>query len=212
TSIGSKCNIFTGAVIGSITQDLKFKGDKSFVKIGDNNTIREYTTVNRGTQRNSVTKIGNNNMIMAYTHIAHDCHIGSSVIIANCGTLAGYVTIEDRAILGGLVGVHQFVRIGALAIIGGCSKVVKHIPPYSMSDGHPAKVYGLNTIGLRRAGISGNSRAKLRYAFRILINSGLSLPHALKKIDKTVPSCKEVKNLVHFLKTVKADTQRGACK
>jgi UDP-N-acetylglucosamine acyltransferase len=212
-AIGKNCEIFTGAVIGEITQDLKFRGERSFVEIGDNNKIREYVTINRGTHKDSITKIGNNNLIMAYAHIAHDCTIGDNVVIANNGTLAGYVTIEDKVILGGLAAVHQFVRIGTLAIIGGCSKVVKHIPPYAMADGHPAKIYGLNMIGLQRAGIPPSSKAILKRAFRILFNSSLSLPSALKEISKTLPSSnKELKNLVHFLKTVKSDTQRGVCK
>jgi len=212
TTIGRKCSIFTGAVIGAVTQDLKFKGERSFVKIGNNNTIREYVTINRATNKDSATRIGDNNLIMAYTHIAHDCRIGNNVIIANAGTFAGYVTIEDNAIIGGMVGIHQFVNIGALAIIGGCSKVVKHVPPYSMVDGHPAKNYGLNVIGLKRAGISQKARMSLRRAFKILFNSGLSLPHALKEVEQTLPKSKEIRNLVHFLKTVKSDTKRGVCK
>ena len=159
TSLGKNCRIFSGAVVGSVSQDLKFKGRRSFVKIGDNNTIREYATINRGTRQDSVTSIGNDNLIMSYAHIAHDCLIGNKVIIAHCGTLAGYVTIEDAVIVGGLVGIHQFVRIGTLAIIGGCSKVVEHIPPYAMADGHPTKIYGLNTIGLNRNGISKSAKS-----------------------------------------------------
>ncbi len=212
TTIGDNCKIFTGAAIGAITQDLKFKGERSFVKIGNNNTIREYVTINRATNKDAATLVGNNNLIMAYTHIAHDCKIGNNVIIANAGTFAGYVTIEDNAIIGGMVGIHQFVNIGTLAIIGGCSKVVKHVPPYSMVDGHPAKNYGLNVIGLKRAGISQKAKASLRRAFKILFNSGLSLPHALERVADTAPLTKETKHLVKFLTTVKADTKRGVCR
>lgn len=212
TVIGKNCKIFTGAVIGSVPQDLKFKGDKSYVEIGNANTIREYVTINRGTFKDSTTKIGNNNLIMAYSHIAHDCRIGNNVVIANAGTLAGHVTIEDSVVMGGLVGVHQFVNIGELSIIGGCSKVVKHIPPYAMADGRPTNIYGLNIVGLKRAGIPNKSRMALRRAFKILFNSGLSLPHALKEIEDTAASTKEIKHLAHFLKTVKADTKRGVCR
>ncbi|MEI8176662.1 MAG: acyl-ACP--UDP-N-acetylglucosamine O-acyltransferase [Candidatus Omnitrophota bacterium] len=212
TTIGKKCHLFPSAVIGAATQDLKYKGGESFVDIGDENIIREFVTVNRGTDQKSVTRIGNNNLIMAYAHIAHDCVIGNNVIIANGGTLAGYVTLEDKVIIGGLSGIHQFVRIGTLAIIGGCSKVVKHIPPYAMADGHPTKVYGLNIIGLTRAGVSSATKTQLKRAFKILFNSGLSLPHALKEIDDTVKSVKEIKILTTFLKTVKADTKRGVCR
>jgi len=211
-TIGKKCRIFAGAVIGNITQDLKFKGGRSFVKIGNNNIIREFVTIHRGTNKDSVTRIGNNNLIMAYTHVAHDCRIGNNVVIANAVTMAGYVTIEDYAIIGGMVGIHQFVHIGTLSIIGGCSKVVKHIPPYAMADGHPAKVYGLNVIGLQRAGISKTSRAQLKGAFKVLFNSGLALPHAIQEIESTLPASKEQKTLVRFLKTVRQDTKRGVCR
>lgn len=212
TTIGRKCNIFTAAVIGNISQDLKFKGERSFVKIGDNNSIREFVTINRGTNKDSTTKIGDNNLIMAYTHIAHDCQIGNRVVIANAATMAGYVVIEDSVILGGMVGIHQFVNVGTMSIVGGCSKVVKHIPPYAMADGRPTKIYGLNIIGLTRAEISQKARASLRQAFKILFKSGFSLPHALREIEKTISPTKETKHLVHFLKTVKTDTKRGVCR
>lgn len=212
TAIGRNCNIFSSAVIGGIPQDLKFKGKRSFVRIGDNSTIREFVTINRATGEDSATTIGNNNLIMAYTHIAHDCKIGNSVVIANACTFAGHITVEDNAIIGGMVGIHQFVHIGALAIIGGCSKVVKHIPPYATADGHPTKIYGLNVIGLNRAGISGESKAMLKRAFKILFNSGLSFPHALLEIEKTMPPFNELKHLIHFLKTVNAGTKRGVCR
>ncbi len=212
TTIGKNCKIFTGAAIGGISQDLKFKGERSFVKIGNNNTIREFVTINRATKKDSATQIGDDNLIMAYTHIAHDCKIGNKDVIANGVTMAGHVTIEDRVILGGLVGIHQFVHIGTMSIIGGCSKVVKHIPPYAMADGHPARIYGLNIIGLNRTGISAKSKANLKHAFRILFNSGLSLPHALKEIQNAIPPSKEIRILAHFLRTVKTDTSRGVCR
>ncbi len=212
TTIGKNCRVHTGAVIGSVPQDLKFKGERSFVEIGDNNSIREYVTINRSTTKDAATRIGNDNLIMAYTHIAHDCKIGNNVIIANACTFAGHVTIEDNATLGGMVGIHQFVNIGTLAIVGGCSKVVKHIPPYAMADGHPTRIYGLNVVGLRRAGVSSEARKNLKRAFKILFGSGLSLPHALKKAEGALPQSKEIKHLINFLKTVKADTKRGVCR
>lgn len=211
-AIGKNCNVHAGAVIGGLTQDLKFKGDRSFVEIGDNNSIREYVTINRSTTKDAATRIGDNNLIMAYTHIAHDCKIGNNVIIANAGTFAGHVIIEDNAVIGGMVGIHQFVNVGAFAIIGGCSKVVKHIPPYAMADGHPTRIYGLNVVGLKRAGISAETRKNLKHAFKILFGSGLSLPHALKEAEDTLPQSKEIKYLINFLKTVKADTKRGVCR
>lgn len=205
TTIGKNCEIFTGAVIGSPPQDLKYKGEKSFLEIGDNNIIREYCTFNPGTQEGSKTIVGNNNLFMAYSHIAHDCRVGSGCIIANNGTLAGHVTVEDKAVVGGLVAVHQFVRIGVLSIIGGCSKVVQDIPPYSTCDGHPARVYGLNLIGLRRNNISRESMHQLNHAFKILFNSGLSLKHAIEKLKKEITPCNECAYLIDFIK----NSQRG---
>jgi len=199
TTIGKNNRIFTGAVIGSITQDLKYKGEKSYVRIGDNNIIREYVTVNMGTAKNSSTVVGNNVLLMAYSHVAHDCIIKDGAIIANCGTFAGYVTVEEKAVIGGLTGIHQFVRVGRLAIIGGCSKVVQDVAPYSNCDGHPLKIYGLNTVGLERAGVPQESRALLKKAFKVLFNSGLTVPNALKKIKSDVSPCPEVNYLIEFV-------------
>ena len=201
TTIGRDCHVFYGAVIGSITQDKKFEGKKSFLEIGDNNIIREYVTINRGTEENSRTRIGNDNLLMAYTHIAHDCQIGNGVIIANCGTLAGHVAVEDKVIIGGLAGTHQFVRIGELSIIGGCSKVVQDIVPYSMSDGHPAKIYGVNSIGLERADLPDEARESLKKAFKILFSMKLNTKSALSKIEKELPPSKEISKLVNFIKS-----------
>jgi UDP-N-acetylglucosamine acyltransferase len=205
TSIGSGCQIFTGAVIGSRPQDLKYKGEKSFLEIGENNIIREYCTFNPGTEEGSKTIVGNNNLFMAYSHIAHDCKVGNNCVIANNGTLAGYVTIEDKAIIGGLVAIHQFVRVGTLSIIGGCSKVVQDIPPYSTCDGHPARVYGLNLVGLRRNGISKETIEELNRVFKLLFNSGLTKTHALERIKKEIRSSQEISYLVDFVK----NSQRG---
>jgi len=201
TTIGKYCEIFTGAIIGSRPQDLKYKGEKSFLEIGDHNIIREYCTFNPGTTEGGITKIGNNNLFMAYSHVAHDCLIGNDCIIANNGTLAGHVTIEDKAIVGGLVAIHQFVRVGTLSIIGGCSKVVQDIPPYSTCDGHPARVYSLNLVGLRRNNISKEAIKQLGLAFKILFNEGLSIKHALEKINQEIkPLSKEVEHLINFIK------------
>ncbi|MCQ9207787.1 MAG: acyl-ACP--UDP-N-acetylglucosamine O-acyltransferase [Omnitrophica bacterium] len=208
STIGENCQIFTGAVIGSVPQDSKYKGEKTGLTIGDNNIIREYVTINLGTTASGKTEIGNNNLIMAYAHIAHDCLIGNNTIIANVGTLAGHIVIEDKVILGGLAAVHQFVRIGTLAIVGGCSKVIQDIPPYSMCDGHPARVRSLNKVGLERAGISKDTKSNLKTAFTILFNSGLTIPHALKKVEQEVPASPEVTHLVNFIK----HSQRGVCR
>lgn len=205
TTIGKNCQVFTGAVIGSRPQDLKYKGEEVFLDIGDGNIIREYCTFNPGTEKGSRTVIGNNNLFMAYSHIAHDCTVGNNCAIANNGTLAGHVTIEDRAVVGGLVAIHQFVRVGKLSIIGGCSKVVQDIPPFSTCDGHPARVYGLNLIGLRRQKAGADSISLLGRAFKILFNEGLTTKHSLEKIEKELKPCQEISYLIGFIK----NSQRG---
>lgn len=201
TAIGKNCEIFTGAVLGSRPQDLKFKGEKVFLEIGDNNIIREYCTLNPGTQEGGKTIIGGNNLLMAYSHIAHDCKVGNGCVLANNSTLAGHVNIEDKAVIGGIVAIHQFVRIGMLSIIGGCSKVVQDIPPYSTCDGHPARVYGLNLIGLRRKGVSGDSIKQIGRAFKIFFNSGLSVKHSLERVEKELEKTEEIVYLVNFVKS-----------
>jgi len=208
TSIGKNCEFFTGAVIGSIPQDKKFKkGSNVTLEIGDNNVFREYVTANPGTGDGGKTKIGNNNLFMAYSHIAHDCVIGNSCVMANNGTLAGHVTLEDMAVIGGLSAVHQFVRLGKLSIIGGCSKVVQDVPPFSICDGHPARVYGLNSIGLKRAKVSLATLGTLRKAFKILFYSGLTKIHSLEQVKKGLSPCPELEHLVGFVKSSK----RGLC-
>lgn len=201
TTIGSNNKIFTGAVVGSIPQDLKYKGEKTFLVIGDNNVIREYATLNPGTKEGTSTTIGNNNELMAYSHIAHDCVLGNNIIIANNGTLAGHVVVEDKAVIGGLVAIHQFVRIGTLSIIGGCSKVVQDILPYSMTDGHPAKLYGINALGLRRAGVPLKTRNDLKKAMRIISDGEVSIPHAAELINKQInPKSEQINYLLEFIK------------
>ncbi len=210
TSIGQGCTIFTGAVIGSIPQDLKYKGAKSFLKIGNNNIIREYTTLNPGTDEGGVTSIGDGNLLMAYSHIAHDCKVGDSCIIANAGTLAGYVTLEDRVVIGGLTAIHQFVQVGKMAMVGGCSKVVQDIPPFSTCDGHPTRVYGLNLIGLRRSDVSRESQAALKQAFKVLFYSEMTFKNSADKVKEEVENFEEVQYLLDFIKNSKRGVCRGA--
>jgi len=209
TSIGKNCQIFTGAVIGSPPQDLKFKkGMKSFIKIGDNNVIREYVTINPGTGEGETTVIGNDNLLMAYSHVAHNCRIGNGVIMANVATLAGHVILEDKVVIGGLGGIHQFVRVGTLSIIGGCSKAAQDILPYYLYDGQRATPRGLNIIGLKRAGVSLEVRENLKKSFKLLLNSGLSIPNALKKIKEEVPPGKEIAHLLEFVRASKRGIAR----
>ncbi|OGW77514.1 MAG: acyl-[acyl-carrier-protein]--UDP-N-acetylglucosamine O-acyltransferase [Omnitrophica bacterium RIFCSPHIGHO2_02_FULL_49_9] len=208
TTIGKNNEIFTGAIVGSVTQDKKFDGGISLLKIGDGNKIREYSTINPGTSEGTETIIGDDNLIMAYAHIAHDCVIGNRTVIANAGTLGGHVVVEDQAIVGGLCGIHQFVRIGQLAIVGGNSKVVQDVPPFLMADGHPARAYGLNSVGLERANVPFEERQALKRAFKILFRSGLSTRTALSEIRSKLSSSPSVSALVTFVE--KSD--RGICK
>ena len=208
TTLGEDNEIFSGAIIGSITQDKKYKGGITYLKIGDRNKIREYVTINPGTEDETETVIGNDNLIMAYAHIAHNCMIGNDVIIANAGTLAGHVVVEDRAVIGGLCGVHQFVRIGHLAILGGSSKAVQDIPPYVLVDGHPAKAFGLNVVGMERAGVPQDERLILKRAFKVLFRSKLSIKSAILKLRQDFPPLAAIERLITFLE--KSD--RGICK
>jgi len=208
TTLGEGTRIFTGAVIGSAPQDLKYKGEKSFLKIGKNNTVREYVTMNSGTEEGTTTCVGDGNLFMAYSHVAHNCKVGNNCVIANAGTLAGHVTLEDKVVLGGFAGVHQFTRVGKMSIIGGCSKVVQDIPPFSTCDGNPARVYGLNLIGVRRAGMPQKAQAELKKAFKILFHSGLALKNGIAKVKKEIASIEEVEYLLNFLK----DSERGICR
>jgi len=209
TTIGCNCKIYTGAVIGSAPQDKKHTSDDNvFLNIGENNIIREYVTINPGTvEGGSKTVVGDNNLIMAYSHIAHDCIIGNNCVMANAATLGGHVTIEDGAMVGGLSAVHQFVRLGRLSIIGGCSKVVQDVPPFSTCDGHPAKVVNTNSVGLRRSGISQDSIRGIKKAFKLLFRSGLSKTSALASIAQEIESCPEIEHLIFFAKT----SERGLC-
>lgn len=199
TTIGSHCTIFPFASIGTQTQDLKFKGGTTFVEIGDHTTLREYVTVNSGTNEGDVTRVGSRCHIMAYSHIAHQCTIGNDVIMSNAGTLAGHVTVEDFTIIGGLCGIHQFVRMGRMCIIGGCSKTTQDIPPYMMADGNPARIHGLNSVGLQRRNVPEKAQRALKEAYKILYRQQLVTHKALDKIRAEITSCPEVEYLVTFI-------------
>ncbi|CQR70585.1 Acyl-[acyl-carrier-protein]--UDP-N-acetylglucosamine O-acyltransferase [Sporomusa ovata DSM 2662] len=208
TSIGKNCVIYPSASIGAEPQDLKFRGEKSYVFIGDNTKIREFATVNRATGEGEETRVGSNCLLMAYTHVAHNCIVGNHVIMSNAATLAGHVVVEDRAVIGGLAGVHQFVKIGRNAMIGGASKVVQDIPPFVIVDGHPAKVCGLNSVGIARAGVSTVARSNLKKAYKTLYRSGLSLPQAIAVMEQELEACEEVEHMLRFLR----NAERGICR
>jgi len=209
TKIGKNCRILAQSAIGTPPQYLEYKGEKTKVIIGENNIIREFVTINRGTKKgDGITKIGNNNFIMAYSHIAHDCWIGNGVTLANVATLAGHVTVEDYAILGGLVPVHQYARIGTHAMVGGGSRVPRDVVPYTLSAGNPLRVSGINTIGLKRHGFSNREISILKEAFRLIFRSKLNLSQAIERIENELEKTDSIKHLLEFLKTSK----RGICK
>jgi len=199
TELGSGCHIFPYAVVGNIPQDLKYKGDKSFLIIGDNNKIREFVTINPGTDEGSKTTIGSDNLIMAYSHVAHDCTVGDGNIFANSATLAGYVTVGNKTVIGGLVAIHQFCRLGDFSIIGGCSKVVQDMPPYAMCDGHPATICGLNLLGLKRAKFSSSTIRILKKAFKIIFFENHSATQSRELVQRDLPQLKELDYLFEFI-------------
>jgi UDP-N-acetylglucosamine acyltransferase len=208
TSIGRDCRIFQGASVGEEPQDLKFKGEKSYVFVGDRTTIRECATIHRATGEGEETRIGNDCLLMAYTHVAHNCVVGNGVIMSNAAMIAGHAVIEDRAVIGGMSGVHQFVKIGRNAMVGGASKIVQDVVPYTIVDGHPAKVVGLNSVGISRAGIPIDSRRNIKKAYKLLYRSGLSLAQAIEMIEQEVDSCEEVDHFLRFLR----NAERGICR
>jgi len=208
TTIGAGCNIFSFACIGSQTQDLKFRGGSSTVEIGERTTLREYVTVNSGTNEGEKTIVGAGCHIMAYSHIAHACRVGNGVIMANGATLAGDVLVEDQAVIGGLCGVHQFCRIGKMCMVGGCSKVVKDLPPFMIVDGNPSEVRGVNLIGLERRGVSEADRHVLKQAYRLLYRKDLSVSRALEEIRGTLEPCEVLNHLTGFIEA----SERGILK
>lgn len=202
TTIGPNCQIFPHAAIGAVPQSLKFKGEKSFVKIEKGTIIREFVTIHRGTEEGGgITEIGPENFLMAYTHIAHDCTTGRGVIFANAATLAGHITVGDFATIGGLVAIHQFVRIGDYAFIGGTSAIPKDIPPYVIASGDRAKLFGLNLVGLQRHNFSSDTIALLKKTYRILFRLGLTINEAIERINAEVEQIPEVVNFINFIKS-----------
>lgn len=203
TTIGSGTTIYPFACIGTKTQDLKFRGEKTFVKIGKNCDIREYVTINSSCEENSVVSLGDHCLIMANCHIAHNCTIGDRVIMGNNAALAGHVIVEDCAIISGLTGVHQFVRIGRHSMIGGMSRVGYDIPPYTIGAGIPFKFGGLNMIGLKRHGFPLKVRLELSKAFKLLYRSKLNLNDALARTEKELELLPEVKHWIQFCRESK---------
>jgi UDP-N-acetylglucosamine acyltransferase len=203
TTLGTDNRVFHGAVIGSVCQDLKYRGERTFVRIGDGTTIREFVTVNSATGEGESTIIGSNVLLMAYVHIAHNCHIGDNVILANAVNLAGHVHVHDFASIGGVTPVHQFVEIGEHAFVGGGSRIPQDVPPFVKVAGNPARVAGLNGIGLTRRGFTAEQRSLLKKAYVLLFRSGLNVSQALERIDAELPRTDEISMLVDFIRASK---------
>lgn len=211
TEIGARNQIFPGAAIGTESQDRKFDGSLNLVKIGDDNRIREYVTINRASYADGRTVIGNSNLLLAYVHIAHDCQIEDQVTIANAVSLGGHVHIESQATIGGGVGIHQFVHVGRLAMIGGMSRIDRDVPPYMLVEGNPSRVRALNQLGLKRAGLDSLDNEPLQSlekAFKVLYNSGLTLNQALEQLD-LLSDNEPVQHLRQFLQLSQAKGRRG---
>lgn len=198
TTIGEKTVVWPSASIGTKTQDLKFKGEKTYVIIGKECEIREFVTINSSTQENSIVEVGDHCLIMAYCHIAHNCRVGNHVIMSNNATLAGHVEVEDHAIIGGFTPVHQRSRIGTYAMVGGMSRVTHDVPPYTIGGGVPYKFGGLNLVGLKRHGVPYETRKALSQAFKLVYRSGLCLNEAVEKIQQNLPDIPEIRHWLHF--------------
>jgi len=207
--IGKNCRIFPGAVVSAIPQDLKFQGEETTCVIGDNTTLRECVTVNRGTASKGVTKVGNNCLIMAYAHIAHDSSVGNNCIIGNASQIAGEVVIDDFAILSGLVAVHQFVNIGKHVMISGGSLVRKDVPPFVKAGREPLSYVGVNSIGLRRRGFSNEGICQIQDVYRILYQQGLNNNEAIERVEAEMTASNERDEIIMFVKNAKRGIMKG---
>lgn len=205
TSIGPNNRIHHHASVGTESQDRKFAGDETYLVIGEENVIREYSTLNRATGAGESTRIGSRNLFMAYSHVAHNCTIGDHCVVANAAEIGGHVVVEDWAILGGLIAVHQFCRIGTHTIVGANSKVVQDVPPFILADGHPVRPHGLNLVGLRRRGFGAGEIRDIAGAYKIVYDRSLRVEQAIEELHKAFPDSPHVDRIVDFL----AKAQRG---
>jgi UDP-N-acetylglucosamine acyltransferase len=197
--LAANVRVGSGTILGGDPQDLKYKGEHTTVEIGEGTTIREYSTINRGTSQSFKTTVGKQCFIMSYVHLAHDCHIGDGVILGNTVQLAGHVTIDDKAIVSGQSAVHQFVQIGRYSFTGGCSRVSKDVPPYVKANGNPIRLYGLNKVGLQRNGVSEDVQRELKRAYRLFFNSDLNLSQARERAEEELQRYPEVEEFLSFL-------------
>lgn len=208
TKIGAYCHIYPSSSIGGDPQDLKFKGERSYVIIGDHTDIREFVTISRATGEELETRVGSHCLLQANTHVAHNCQVGNYVVMSSFSGLAGHVIVEDRAVIGGMAGVHQFVKVGRNAMVGAMTKVVQDVAPYVIADGNPARVVGLNNVGLARSGISAEVKRDLKRAYRLLFRSNLSLSAAIEEMEHELHAYEEVEHLLRFLR----NCERGICR
>jgi len=200
---GARNKFYAYCSIGQQTQDLKYRGEPTYLEIGEENTFREFVTINRGTTSAGKTRVGNGGNFLAYSHIGHDCDVGDAVVFSNNGTLAGHVFVGDHAVMGGLTAVHQFCRIGRYAITGGCSKIVQDTPPFMIADGNPARVRGINLIGLERAGFSPETIKGIKEAFRLIYRSKYNTRQAIEAIRNELPPSPELTEIVEFIEQSK---------
>jgi UDP-N-acetylglucosamine acyltransferase len=208
TRIGQKCRVFKGAVLGTDPQDLKYGGEKTTLEVGDETTIREFCTLNRGSTHRLKTIVGFNTLLMAYVHIAHDCIIGNNVILANAVNMAGHVTIEDFASVGGMTPIHQFVKIGKYSFIGGGLRVPKDVPPYILAADEPLTYEGINRVGLSRRGFSAQTMIQMRRAYKLIYRSKLNVSQAISEIENTMELIPEIQEIINFIKS----SERGIIK
>ena len=205
TRAGARNKFWAYCSIGQQTQDLKYRGEPTYLEIGDENSFREFVTVNRSTSSDGKTSIGSCGNFLAYSHIAHDCTVGDAVIFSNNGTLAGHVQVGDHAVIGGLTAIHQFCRIGRFAITGGCSKIVQDVLPFMIADGNPAEIRGINLIGLERNGFTPESVKSIKEAFRLVYRSKYNTRQAVEAIEKELPANEEITQILGFI----AASERG---
>src|SRR4030088_1185550 len=196
---GAKNKFYAYCSIGQQTQDLKYTGEPTYLEIGNENTFREFCTVNRSTKADGKTRVGNRGNFLAYSHIGHDCTVGDSVVFSNNGTLAGHVEVGDHAVMGGLTAVHQFCRLGRYAITGGCSKIVQDVPPFMIADGNPAKVRGINVVGLERSGFAPETIKAIKEAFRLIYRSKYNTRQAIEAIEQELPASAEITQILEFI-------------
>ena len=209
TEMGDENRVHMHAVVGHEPQDIAYKNEKTFTKIGNRNQIREFATIHRGTKAGTATEIGDENFIMAYCHIAHNCKVGHKVIMVNQASLTGHIEVEDQAFLSGMTGFHQFTRIGRLAMVSALSAANKDIPPYVIAGGRPAVVLGINTVGLRRSAFSPEVRSEIKHAYKLLYRSGLNVSQALEIMKKDLQS-PEAKHFITFIESSKRGILDGA--